>query len=190
MWRRLSIAALTVAAALGIAFYVLVFWPLRDPHPPVRLGSGLLAIRDAKIYQSPDEPPLERATLVVRDGRVIAVGTDIAIPPDAKMILCDHCVVTAGFWNAHVHFTESKWSFADWKPAATLNRQLADMLTSRGFTTVVDVGSDLRVTVSLRRRIESGELQGPRIYTAGAAQYPPHGIPFYMRETLPRYLLH
>jgi hypothetical protein len=34
------------------------------------------------------------------------------------------------------------------------------MLTSRGFTNVVDTGWDLRVTLSLRRRIESGELLG------------------------------
>jgi len=190
MWRRLSIAALSVTAVLAVAFYGLVFWPLRNPHPLVRLGTGLLAIRDAKIYPSPDEPPLERATILVRDGRVSAVGTDISIPPGAQVIPCDHCVVAAGFWNAHVHFTERKWSFADWKSSDTLNRQLADMLTSRGFTTVVDVGSDLRVTVSLRRRIEAGELRGPKIYTAGAAQYPPHGIPFYLRETLPKYLLH
>ncbi len=190
MWRRLSFIALTVTAALAVAFYGLVFWPLRNPHPLVRPGTGLLAIRDARIYPSPDEPPLERATVVVRDGRVSAVGTDIPIPPGAQMIPCDHCVVTAGFWNAHVHFTEPKWRFADLKSSVTLSRQLADMLTSRGFTTVVDVGSDLRVTVSLRRRIEAGGLPGPKIYTAGAAQYPPHGIPFYLRETLPKYLLH
>src|SRR5208283_4870199 len=178
MWRRLSIAALSVTAALATAFYGLVFWPLRNPHPLVRPSTGLLAIRDARIYPSPDEPPLERATVVVRDGRVSAVGTDISVPPGAQVIPCDHCVVTAGFWNAHVHFTEPKWRFADWKSRDTLSRQLADMLTSRGFTTVVDVGSDLRVTVSLRRRIEAGDLPGPKIYTAGAAQYPPHGIPF------------
>jgi imidazolonepropionase-like amidohydrolase len=70
-----------------------------------------------------------------------------------------------------------------------LNAQLADMLTSRGFTTVVDTGSDLRVTVPIRRRIESGELFGPKIYTAGAAQYPPNGIPFYLKDTLPPYIL-
>jgi imidazolonepropionase-like amidohydrolase len=63
------------------------------------------------------------------------------------------------------------------------------MLTSRGFTTVVDLGSDLRVTVSLRRRVESGSLKGPYIYTAGSALYPENGIPFYIRDTLPKYLL-
>jgi len=131
MWRRLSIAALSVAAALAVVFYGLVFWPLRSPHPLVRLSAGLIAIRDARIYSSPDEPPLERATVVVRDGRVSALGTDISIPPGAQMIPCDHCVLTAGFWNAHVHFTEPKWSFADLKSSDTLSRQLADMSAGR-----------------------------------------------------------
>jgi imidazolonepropionase-like amidohydrolase len=190
MWRRLGIVAVVIIAAIAVAFYGLVFWPLRDPHPASRSSTGVLAIRGARIYVSPDEPPIDHATIVVRDGRVAAVGADTPVPAEAQMIACDHCVVAAGFWNTHVHFTEQKWSFADWKSAAALNRQLADMLTSRGFTTVVDVGSDLRVTVSLRRRIESGELLGPKIYTAGAAQYPPQGIPYYLRETLPKYLLH
>ncbi len=62
-------------------------------------------------------------------------------------------------------------------------------LTSRGFATVVDLGSDLRVTVSLRRRIETGDLSGPFIYTAGSAIYPDKGIPFYLRDSLPNYVL-
>src|SRR5690606_38449314 len=37
----------------------------------------------------------------------------------------------------------------------------------------------------LRRRIEAGEVAGPRILTAGAPLYPPAGVPFYLRETLP-----
>lgn len=189
-WRNLSMVVLVLIAAVAVGFYGLVFWPLRNPHPAVHLSSGLLAIRNARIYPSPDAAPMERATLLIRDGRVASLGEDISLPPDVRMIPCDHCIVTAGFWNTHVHFTERKWSFADWQSADRLNRQLADMLTSRGFTTVVDTGSDLRVTVTLRRRIESGELLGPKIYTAGSAQYPPQGIPFYLRETLPAYLLH
>jgi imidazolonepropionase-like amidohydrolase len=108
--------------------------------------------------------------------------------PAQKIIPCDHCVVTAGFWNTHVHFTEPKWSFANWKSAATLNPQLADMFLSRGFTTVIDLGSNPADTFAIRRRIEKGELTGPYIYTAGTALYPPHGLPFYLRETLPRWM--
>jgi imidazolonepropionase-like amidohydrolase len=185
-----------LAAILGIllilfatAVYVVGFRPLRDPHPPDYMAKGTLAIENAKVYTSPDSPPIERGTIVIQDGRIAAVGADIPVPSGAQIIPCDHCVVTAGFWNAHIHFTEPKWQFSDWRSAATLNAQLADMLTSRGFTTVVDTGSDPRVTIPIRRRIESGELAGPKIYTAAAAQYPPNGIPFYLRETLPRYIL-
>jgi hypothetical protein len=61
----------------------------------------------------------------------------------------------------HVHFTEPKWNGVEWQGKGKLNGQLRDMLTSRGFTTVVDLGSDPRDTVSLRRRIENGEMNGP-----------------------------
>src|SRR5271170_2824252 len=171
------------------ALYLVGFRPLRDPHPPVKLAQGTVAIQNAKIYTSPDAPPIERGNIIILDGKIAAVGPDLTVPADAQILPCDHCVVTAGFWNTHIHFTEPKWQFSDFKLAARLNAQLADMLTSRGFTTVVDCGSDLRVTLPIRRRIESGELLGPKIYAAGSAQYPPNGIPFYLKETLPRFIL-
>jgi imidazolonepropionase-like amidohydrolase len=175
----------------GSIVYVFGFYPLRNPHPQLILSRNSLVIRGAKVYPSPDAAPLEDATILIRDGRIAAVGdAALAIPSDVASIPCNQCVVTAGFWNAHVHFTERKWSNAEWANADRLNAQLADMLTSRGFTTVVDTGSNLRDTIPIRRRIETGKLLGPFIYTAGSAQYPPHGIPFYLRDTLPKWLLH
>jgi imidazolonepropionase-like amidohydrolase len=47
------------------------------------------------------------------------------------------------------------------------------MLTRWGFTTVFDTGSDLKNTLALRRRIESGAVGGPRIFTTGDILYPP-----------------
>jgi len=185
-WLRLLAGLLIVIA---IAVYLLAFWPMRDPHPAEFRAKGTLAIEGARVYASPDVPPIEDGTVLVRDGVIAAVGPDFPVPPDAKLLPCDHCVVTAGFWNAHIHFTEPKWAFANWKSAATLNAQLADMLTSRGFTTVVDLGSDLRRTIALRRRIETGELLGPKIYTAGSPLYPPHGVPHYVKETVPAYVV-
>jgi imidazolonepropionase-like amidohydrolase len=169
--------------------YLFGFWPLRDPHPVAVPAHGVLAVSDVKIYLSPDTPPVEHGTILVRDGVIVAAGPDVPVPADAQVLLCEHCAVTAGFWNTHVHFTESKWNLAPWKSATDLNAQLADMLTSRGFTTVVDAGSDLRNTVSLRRRIESGDLLGPKIYTAGAALYPPHGVPYYLKDAMPFFML-
>jgi imidazolonepropionase-like amidohydrolase len=149
----------------------------------------VLAIRDAKIYTSPEVPPLEHGTVLVRNGIIEAVGPDVTLTPDAQVLGCEHCVVTAGFCERSHYFTESKWSFAAWKPADVLNSQLAEMLGSRGFTTVVDAGSDPRVTISLRRRIESGEPLGPAINTAGTAIYPPDGVPYYLKRTLALFVI-
>ncbi len=162
---------------------------MRDPHPAAREPGGDLAIRDATIYTSPEVAPIAHGTLLVRGGRIAVAGAGLQVPEGVRVLPCEHCTVTAGFWNTHIHFTEPKWNFAAWKPAATLNAQLQDMLTSRGFTTVVDAGSDLAVTLSLRRRIEGSGLLGPAIYTAGEPIYPPHGIPYYLRGTLPFFLL-
>ena len=181
------LAGILVVAA--VMFYIFAVWPLRDKHPAVQLSTGAIAVEGATIYVSPDAAPLTNATLLAKDGRIVAVGTGIDIPKGAMFLRCEGCVVMAGFWNTHVHFTQAKWMNAAWQKHRKLNAQLADMLTSRGFTTVVDVGSDLRVTVSLRRRIETGDLAGPYIYTAGAAQYPENGIPYYLRDTLPKYIL-
>jgi imidazolonepropionase-like amidohydrolase len=148
-----------------------------------------LAIEHAKIYVSPTAPPIDDGTVLVRDGLIAAVGNQVAVPADATVLPCDHCVVTAGFWNMHVHFTEPKWSMAEWKSAATLNPQLADMFLSRGFTTVIDLGSNPADTFSIRRRIEKGELTGPYIYTAGTALYPPHGVPYYVRDSAPKWMV-
>ena len=93
--------------------------------------------------------------------------------------------------EAPEHYEEFHSEDDDYEIVNAMSRaQLADMLLSRGFTTVVDTGSNLIDTLALRRRIESTELNGPFIYTAGAALYPPHGVPYYVRENMPGWMLH
>jgi len=165
-----------------LAAYFLLIWPLRNPHPKFVYPEGTIAIRDVRIYINPDSDPIEHGTVLARTGIIVAAGLNVAIPQDTNIVECANCTVTAGFWNSHIHFTESKWDSAAFKSADTLNAQLSDMLTSRGFTTVVDLSTDLRGSISLRRRIETGGLKGPAIYTAGSGMYPPHGIPYYLGD--------
>ena len=54
------------------------------------------------------------------------------------------------------------------------------MLTRYGYTTVLDTGSLLVNTLALRRRIESGEVAGPRILTAGEPFTAEDGTPYYL----------
>jgi imidazolonepropionase-like amidohydrolase len=139
----------------------------------------------ATVYPSSETPPIKDATVVIRAGRIEVVGRDAVGPKTGRVLDCTGLVVTAGFQNSHVHFTEPKWLGALRQPGAKLEQQLQAMLTRWGDTTVVDLGSDLSNTTALRSRIDSGEVSGPRILTAGGGLYPPHGTPFYLRDTLP-----
>jgi imidazolonepropionase-like amidohydrolase len=141
-----------------------------------------LALVDAKIYPSPTATPIVDGVVLVQDGKIAAVGKagKVRIPAGGEKLDCTGLVITAGFQNSHVHFTEPKWDDAAHQPASKLSAQLADMFTRYGFTTVVDLASLLDNTVALRSRIQSGEVVGPRILTAGEPLYPPRGTPFYL----------
>lgn len=144
-----------------------------------------LAITGAKVFPSPDAAPLSNVTVLIRDGKIAAVGPNVAVPLGATKLTCAGCFVFAGFWNSHVHFDEPKWAAAATKPASVLTKDIQAMLTHSGFTTVVDLGSDIRSTRALRRRIQSGEVLGPRIFTAGSGLYPPAGVPYYLSNLPP-----
>jgi len=122
--------------------------------------------------------------VLIRGSRIEAVGEQVPVPAGVDVIRCASCVVVAGFWNSHVHFTEPKWEGAASQPAKILARQITEMLTHSGFTTVIDTGSVLSNTVALRRRIETGEIPGPRILTAGMPIFPPNGVPYYVKDSV------
>jgi imidazolonepropionase-like amidohydrolase len=148
---------------------------------------GTLALTGATIYPAPGDAPITPGVVLMRDGRIVAVGSETAhpVPADATRVDCEGLFVVAGFQNSHVHFTEAKWEDAAKLPAAQLSAQFEDMLLRWGVTTVVDTGSVLSNTLALRARVVSGEVRGPRIYTAGTPIYPHDGIPYYLRESLP-----
>jgi imidazolonepropionase-like amidohydrolase len=145
-----------------------------------------LAIIRARIYPSPEEKPIPNGVVLIRDGIIVALGDygRVEVPAGATVIDASGFSLTASFQNSHVHFTEPKWAGAAHLPRAQLAKQVEEMLTRYGFTTVVDTASSIENTAALRARIEAGEVAGPRILTAGKALYPKDGIPFYLRDTL------
>jgi imidazolonepropionase-like amidohydrolase len=151
------------------------------------LKEPVLALVGAKIYPAPAEKPIPNGVVLVRGGKIVAVGekNKVKIPAGASILDCSGKIVVAGFQNSHVHFTETKWIDAAHLPAAQITKQLQEMLARYGFTTVVDTGSSLANTNAIRARVESGEASGPRILTAGTPLYPEHGIPYYLKDSLP-----
>lgn len=131
--------------------------------------AGELVLTGAKIYTSPADPPIENGSIVVRDGLIVSVGPSrtIKIPHAATVIDCKGLVVTAGFWNSHVHILAPALLHIQDSDANELEAELDTEFNRWGFTTVFDISSLLDNTLALRRRIDSGELRGPRILTVG-----------------------
>jgi imidazolonepropionase-like amidohydrolase len=61
---------------------------------------------------------------------------------------------------------------------------MQDMLTRWGFTTVFDIGSNPYDTLALRKRVDSGDVPGPKIYTTAGNILPENGIPVYVPKDL------
>jgi imidazolonepropionase-like amidohydrolase len=136
-----------------------------------------LALVGARVYPGPGEAPIARGVVLVEGTRIVAVGAqgELAVPAQTEVLDLSGAVLTAGFWNCHVHFAERKWADARAIPAAELEAQLQAMLTRYGFTSVVDTGSDWSNTRVIRDRIEAGEVPGPRVLSAGAILFPKGG---------------
>jgi imidazolonepropionase-like amidohydrolase len=173
--RWIACAALAICAGTAVA---------ADDTPTT-------VLRAAKVLVGPDAAPIDDGVVLMRGGRIVAVGRQgsVAVPGGALESSCGRGgVVAAGFQNSHVHFIEPAMRDAARQPAAALALHLSAMLTRYGFTTVVDTGSERANTLALRARIERGELTGPRILTAGQPLFPPDGLPFYVAG-LPKTLL-
>ena len=145
-----------------------------------------LALVGAKIYLSPSEPPIERGTILLHGGRIQSAGpsAEIKVPSGTTVIDCKGLVVTAGFWNSHVHILLPELLHAENLSSGQITAQLQQMLTRWGFTTVFDIASVLQNTNLIRHRIESGDVKGPRILTVGEPFWVKGGTPIYVQGFL------
>jgi imidazolonepropionase-like amidohydrolase len=143
-----------------------------------------IALVHARIYPSPDETPIADGTILIHNGRLTAVGLSSAVkmPKNATRLDVAGAVVTAGFWNSHVHLMNPPLLNAAKRSNVELTRELNQMLTRWGFTSVFDTASLLTNTNIIRRRIASKEVDGPMILTVGDPFYPKNGTPIYVKQ--------
>ncbi len=147
---------------------LIAIWILVAASGPV---AGQFVLTGGTIYPSPTGNAITNGVVVIRDGKIAAVGGrgSVSVPGGAATLDCSGLTIVSGFWNSHVHLFERKWADAANIPAVELAGQLQDMLTRYGFTSVFDLGSPWENTRRIRDRIESGEITGPRIRSTGEA---------------------
>jgi imidazolonepropionase-like amidohydrolase len=140
-------------------------------------GAQNLTITNARILDGTGKV-IERGSVVVRDGRIAAVAAGAPQSPVGRTIDARGRTVMPGYIDAHRHVVRG--NPAEWldKSAA---RELQEFLEA-GFTTVLGA-IDPPQLIEARRRIEAGQLRGPRLFIgqivplAGAVPPPPGAPP-------------
>jgi imidazolonepropionase-like amidohydrolase len=183
--RRCGHSHLSFAVKLpSFRFFWLIPFALGTATAQERPSPPDLALVGGTVYRDPNAPAIPHATVLIHEGRIVAVGPEnsVVIPRGAQRVDCTGKVVTAGFWNSHVHLFVPALLNARTAPPVRLSAQLDSMLNRWGFTTVFDIASVLDNTLALRRRIDSGVVRGPRILTVGEPLWTE--IPVYVRAYL------
>jgi imidazolonepropionase-like amidohydrolase len=131
--------------AAGLVLLALFFYAL--PQPGSRAGTDVpaagFAVHDVRLFDG--ERFTEHADVVVRAGRIAAVGSGLALPRDLPLVEGAGATLLPGLIDAHVH---------------TYGAGLADAINF-GVTTVLDMFTDPALAAQLR---PARERLAPRAY--------------------------
>jgi len=131
------------------------------------------AIHAGKLIDPDSGTVLTNQTILVRDGKIEAVGNNVTIPPNAKIIDLTKMTVLPGLIDCHTHLADGA-DGDEWFKEAAAQIALESVPNARvtlesGFTTVRDVGPyRALVDIALRDAINRGDIIGPRMFVAGA----------------------
>ena len=126
------------------------------------VAEGLVAIVGGDLFDSERGVVQPRQTVVVRDGRIEAVGpaAEVAVPAGATVIDAAGQTIVPGLYDMHAHAQIGSQSGpALWQLAA-------------GVTTLRDMAADMDVAVSHRDRAAAGTIVSPRMILAGFIEGP------------------
>ncbi len=149
-----------------LAICALVFAGSADAATLIHAGRLIDGVSDAVR---------ERVTIVVEGNRIMVVepGFRAATAGD-EVIDLGAATVMPGLLDMHVHLTSEVSRRAEIEAVkkgeadrAYDSVPFAERTLLAGFTTVRNVGDQFNVSIALRRAVEEGKVDGPRIYTSG-----------------------
>jgi imidazolonepropionase-like amidohydrolase len=136
-------------------------------------ASRTTAFTGARVIDGTDKPPIDNATLVVRDGRVVAVGpaAAVTVPDGAARVALAGKTVIPGLVNAHGHVGNTNGLQQGQYSAENVERDLRTY-AAYGVTTVFSLGDDQAAGFAARDRQGTPALDRARLFVAGPVLAP------------------
>ena len=139
-----------------------------------------LALVGGMLITGYEVPPIHHAAVVIEGPRIVAAGpaSEVKVPADATLIDTSGRVMLPGLIETHGHLVVlGHGSYETWFPwiashggDAMLTRVMeisAKQLLMAGVTTTIDLGAPLAQSLSIRDRINRGEIVGSRMLVSG-----------------------
>lgn len=139
----------------------------RDAQP----AKATLAIVGGMLIDGHEGPPLHHSIVLIDGDRIVAVGTrdTLKVPPGTKVIDAGGMTVMPGLIDSHVHHDilghadYARWSKLYESKYADIIAISAKLMIMSGVTTAIDVFGPPDELIATRRRVDSGEIPGPRM---------------------------
>ena len=158
-----SSTRLAAVAGTLLILQAFAFQPSFAQTPPVTT----VVLTGARVIDGTGRAPLENATLLIRNGRVEAIGAPagVAIPAGATRIDVSGKTIVPGFINAHGHLSNGDQKLP---PQVRILQQLR-LFAQYGVTTVYAMGGygdGAAEIVKVRDAWEPGRADGARAYVS------------------------
>jgi imidazolonepropionase-like amidohydrolase len=121
-----------------------------------------LTITNVRII-GPDAAVVERGTIVVRGGKIVSAGAAAPASKAGQTIDAKGMSAMPGFIDAHRHFN-----------TGPMEKEQMQAQLEAGYTTLLSAGGPAEGNITLRDRIESGQINGPRIIPSGVLRLNQH----------------
>jgi imidazolonepropionase-like amidohydrolase len=129
------------------------------------------AVRAGHMFDPKSGQLLSNQVILIQGDRITSVGAaaSVAIPAGAKIIDLSQATVLPGLIDGHVHLANGTDAAGGLQYQVLVALNSATQSLKAGFTTQVAMGSNAGgyADVELKKAIERGLVQGPRIVTSG-----------------------
>lgn len=140
------------------------------------LQAETTALVGGRLIDGFGHQPLANSVILIRDGVIEKVGTvdTLPVPQGYKVVSTEGHDVLPGLWESHAHLMlNGHADYVHWDKAY-INRLSDEIMPASalqlllaGVTSARDLGAPLKDSVSVKKRIESGEIPGPRLFISG-----------------------
>ncbi len=135
-----------------------------------------LALVGGQVIDGFGGPPIRDGVVLIAGERIVAVGprAEVPVPAGTTVVSTEGMSVLPGLMDMHVHLMllgHADYRHWDTTYMSRFRDEImpiaARQLLMSGVTTVRDLGAPLEEILHVKRRIERGEIPGPRLFVSG-----------------------